>query len=100
MSELVVRQSETFSTYSIETTAELTGVEHALLRKYCELGLLGPARASSPPDPMFDEDAIYEVRRIEHFRRHFGLDLETLPLICGLLQEVERLRAELRHLRD
>jgi DNA-binding transcriptional MerR regulator len=98
MSELLVTQTDTF-TCSLETAAELTGVEAHLLRQYCELGLIGHRRGEPQTAPAFDEDAIYEVRRIEHLRHRLGIDMQALPLICGLLQEVERLRAELRHLR-
>ena len=100
MSDLVVRQSETLALYSVETTAELTGVDQERLRQYCELGLLGQSYTQPGAELAFDEDAIYELRRIEHLRHHFGFGLGSLPMICDLLREIERLRSELRHLRD
>lgn len=86
--------------YSLEEAAQLTGVHSDLLRKYCDLGLLGEARAANTDEPTFDEDALYEVRRIEHYHRHLGVNLHALPVVCDLVREVERLRAELRFLRD
>jgi DNA-binding transcriptional MerR regulator len=103
MSDFVLQQHESLTispdrtSYSLETTAELTGVQGDVLQEYCRLGLLGPAPGDAPVT--FDETALYEVRRIEHLRREFGLTLQALPLLCSLLHEVERLRNELRHLR-
>jgi DNA-binding transcriptional MerR regulator len=86
--------------YSLETAAELTDVHSDLLRKYCELGLLGDERSTAGIELTFDDEALYEVRRIEYYRRKLGVNLHALPVITDLVQEVERLRAELRFLRD
>ena len=106
MADYMLRQEESFTLihtggearYTLQTAAEVTGVGGEELRRYCELGLLGP-----PDDEggwCFDEEGLYEIRRIEHLRHRFGLDLNALPLVCGLVQELDRLRAELRFLRD
>jgi MerR family transcriptional regulator/heat shock protein HspR len=92
--------SQDRATYSLETTAELAGVESEQLREYCRLGLLGPAHADVDAAVSFDESTLYEVRRIEHLRQAFGLNLQALPLMCELVREVERLRSEIRDLRD
>lgn len=83
--------------YSLAAAAELTGVHPEVLRHYCRLGLLGAHRSAG--EPTFDDNALYEVRRIEHYRRHHGVTLQALPLFCGLSREVERLQAEVRFLR-
>lgn len=80
--------------YSLETAASLGGVHSELLRYYCQLGLFGPDRAGA--EPIFDDNALYELRRIEHYRRHHGVNLPALPLLCALWREVDRLEAELR----
>jgi DNA-binding transcriptional MerR regulator len=85
--------------YSLETAARLAGVHPEMLRHYCRLGLFGDARAQPEAELIFDDDALYELRRFEHYRRHHGVDRRTLRLICGLWREVERLQAELRSLR-
>jgi DNA-binding transcriptional MerR regulator len=82
--------------YSLATAAELAGVHPEMLRYYCRLGLLGEARARAETDPTFDDDALYELRRFENYRREHAVDRATLRLICGLRREVERLEAELR----
>ena len=48
----------------------------------------------------FTEEAIYTIRRIEHLRTVHGLDLAWLKTMFDLLDEVERLHAELRFLRN
>jgi len=48
----------------------------------------------------FTEEAIYTLRRIEHMRTVQGLDLASIKVLLDLLEEVERLRAEVRFLRN
>ncbi len=87
------------ATYSMEDAARLGGVHPEMLRYYCRLGLFGEERARPEVELVFDDDSLYELRRIEQYRRHHGVDRKTLRLICGLQREVERLEAELRFLR-
>ena len=85
--------------YSLEDAARLAGVHPEMLRYYCRLGLFGAARARPETELIFDDDALYELRRFEHYRRHHGVNRKTLRLICELWREVERLQTELRFLR-
>ena len=88
------------ASYSLEVAAELAGVHPEMLRHYCRLGLFGAARAQPDAEPVFDDDALYELRRFEHYRQKQGVNRKTLRLICGLWREVDRLQAELRFLRS
>ena len=83
--------------YSLETAAHLTGVHPALLEHYCQRGLLGEQRAGTRP--VFDDDALYDIRRIEHCRHTHGANRRSLSVICELWREIERLRTEVRGLR-
>jgi hypothetical protein len=85
--------------YSLESAAQLAGVHPEMLRYYCRLGILGEAQAQWDADPVFDDDALFELRRFESYRRQHSVDRPTLRLILGLKREVERLRAEVRFLR-
>jgi DNA-binding transcriptional MerR regulator len=86
--------------YSLDTAARLTGVHPEKLRHYCALGLFGPEWAGAESGPTFDDNTLYEVRRIEHGRQHHGLSLRALPLVCELWREVDRLETEVRVLRS
>lgn len=85
--------------FSLETAADLTGVHPEMLRYYCRRGLLGPHRAEREREPTFDEEAIHEVRRIEHYRRHLAVSRQALPLVCELRREAERQHIEIHFLR-
>ena len=87
------------STYSLEAAAQLAEVHPEMLRYYCQLGLFGQERARPDAELIFDDDALYELRRFEHFRQHHGVNRKTLRLLCGLWCEIERLQGELRFLR-
>jgi len=88
------------TTYSLEDAARQAGVHPEMLRYYCQLGLFGETRARPEAELVFDDDTLYEMRRFEHYRRHHGVNRQTLRLICDLWREVERLEAELRFLRS
>jgi DNA-binding transcriptional MerR regulator len=96
----VVSVSRGRATYSLGVAAELAGVHPELARYYWQRGLLGSGRPAQGEDPVFDDDALYELRRIEHYRQHFGVSRRALPLLCRLLREVARLEAEVRFLKD
>ena len=70
-----------------------------MLRYYCRLGLLGENRAGLEREPTFDEAALHEVRRIEHYRRRLAISRRALPLICQLRREAERQHIEIHFLR-
>jgi DNA-binding transcriptional MerR regulator len=98
---VLVRSAETSQTlYSLEAASRLTGVHPDLLQHYCRIGLLGETHTQPDVEPVFDDNALYEVRRIEHFRRHHVVNLRALPLVCRLSREIEQLHTELRFLRD
>jgi DNA-binding transcriptional MerR regulator len=86
--------------YSLDATARLAGVPRRSILIYCRAGLVRPV--VQPPYGVmeFTEEAIYTARRIEHLRTVHGLDLAWLKTMFDLLDEVERLRAELRFLRN
>ncbi len=86
--------------YSLDATAHLAGVPRRSILIYCRAGLVRPI--VQPPYGVmeFTEEAIYTVRRIEYLRTVHGLDLAWIKTMFDLLDEVERLRAELRFLRN
>jgi hypothetical protein len=86
--------------YSLDATAHLVGVPRRTILIFCHAGLVRPV--FQPPYGVieFTEEAIYTMRRIEHLRTVHGLDLTWIKTMFDLLEEIERLRAELRFLRN
>jgi DNA-binding transcriptional MerR regulator len=86
--------------FSLETVALLTGVHPDLIRYYGRLGLLAASATDWSGAPLFDPEALDELRRIEHYRRHLGVHRRALPLIRDLRRAAEDRRIELRFLRQ
>ena len=84
--------------YSLDATAHLAGVPRRSILIYCRAGLVQPVVHPQYGAMEFTEEAIYIVRKSEHLRTVHGLDLTWLKTMFDLLDEVERLRAELRFL--
>ena len=86
--------------YSLDATAHLAGVSRRSVLVYCRAGLVRPV-AQSPDGVMeFTEEAIHTVRQIEYLQTVQGLNLAWIKAMFDLLEEIERLRAEVRFLRD
>ena len=85
--------------YSLEDAARLANLHPEMLRFYCQQGFFGEARTQPESELFFDDDALYELRRFEHYRRCHGVNRKALRMIAGLSREVERLQNELRFLR-
>ena len=85
--------------YSLDATADLAGVPRRIVLVYCHAGLVRPVVQEPYGVMEFTEEAIYAIRRIEQMRTVHGLSLAWIKIIFDLLDEVERLRAEVRFLR-
>ena len=85
--------------YTLDATAHLAGVPRRSILIYCRAGLVRPV--FQPPHGVmaFTEEAIYTVRRVEDVRAAHGLNVAWIKTMFDLLEEVERLRAEVRFLR-
>jgi DNA-binding transcriptional MerR regulator len=82
--------------YSLEVTAQLAGLPRRTILLYCRARLVQPVFQAPYGAMAFSEEAIYTLRRIEHLRAARGLDLAWIKHWLELLDELERLRAELR----
>ena len=94
--KLVSVSATSSETYSLEDASRLSGLHPELIRYYCQQGLLGNELAGSQTELIFDDNALYELRRYEHYRQHHGLNRRTLRLLCHLWREVDRLQIQLR----
>ncbi len=86
--------------YSLDVTARVTGTSRRSIMIYCRAGLIKPV--IQPPYGIveFTEEAIYTLRTIEYLRCVHGLELNWIKTLFDLQHEVERLRAEVRFLRN
>jgi DNA-binding transcriptional MerR regulator len=86
--------------YSLDVAAHLAGVPRRAILVYCRTGLVQSVCQPPYGAMAFTEEAIYTIRRIEHVRAMYGVNVAWIKTIFDLRDEVERLRAEVRFLRD
>jgi DNA-binding transcriptional MerR regulator len=85
--------------YTIDELARLGGVPPALVQRYLEDGLLEPVAGHPRTSWFFDENALFELRRMERLRRELGVNLAGVAVIHDLLQQIEELKADLNRLK-
>jgi MerR family transcriptional regulator/heat shock protein HspR len=85
--------------YSLEATAHIACVSRRTLLVYWRAGLVDAVLQPPYGVVEFTEEAIYAVRRLERLREAYGFELGVLRSMVELLDEVDRLRAEVRALR-
>ena len=95
---LTVINPETGKLYDVRTASEYTAVDPDGIRTYCREGFIRATRYQENGEPLFDEDGIYWLRRIQSLRTEMRLEGPGLRIVLDLMQEVERLRQELRRL--
>ena len=86
--------------YSLEAAAHLAGVSRRSILIYCRAGLVQPVLQPPYGVMAFTEEAIRAVRRIRQLQAVRGFDLASIRTMFDLLDEVERLRAEVRFWRN
>lgn len=97
--ELALFQPEPGAVYSLETTACYAGVTRRTVLIYWKHGMVRPLDLFPDEAPLFTDESIQRIRRIEFLRRTHGINLASVKIILNLSLEVERLREELNFLR-
>ena len=95
---VTVINPDTGKLFDLRTAAEYTAVDPDGIRAYCREGLIRATRFKEDGEPLFDEDGIYWLRRIQSLRTEMRLEGPGLRIVLDLMQEVERLRQQLRRL--
>ncbi len=85
--------------YSIETVVHLTRASRHQIAVYCRHGLISPGSLPEREGWRFDPEAIRRIRQLEALREDYRMNLAALRVTARLLEEVERLREEVRGLR-
>lgn len=91
-----VSVSDPDAVYTLELLVKLTGIASPTILHYQELGLIARIAPSGRGVSRFNDEALRALRRIEHLRIRYGMNLHGLKLTLKLLDEVERLRDHLR----
>jgi DNA-binding transcriptional MerR regulator len=81
--------------HQIETLVDATGVSRREIIIYCKSGLLCPV-GGEEENPIFDNEAIYRLRKIEELRGEHGINLAGIRIIFDLMNEIRRLQQENR----
>lgn len=86
--------------YSLDVAAHIAGASRRSVLIYCRAGFV--QSVFQPPYGImaFTEQAIHTIRRIEQVRTTYGMDFVWLKAMFDLTEELERLRTELRILRN
>jgi MerR family transcriptional regulator/heat shock protein HspR len=86
--------------YTLEFIAAHAGVDAQAILRYQQRGFIrAVATGAGASVLLFDNEALRQVRRIEHLRVTCEVNEAGLALIVGLLREVEALRDERRRAR-
>jgi DNA-binding transcriptional MerR regulator len=82
--------------YTIETVEQITHVSRDRILVYQQYGLISTV---APDDTRFDDATILRLRRLSQILSEYGMNDKGLHAFASLMDEVERLREELRFLR-
>jgi DNA-binding transcriptional MerR regulator len=83
--------------YSIETVEQITHLSRDRIVLYQRYGLVQPITAET--GVYFDDHAVLRLRRIAFLLSEYGVNEAGVRHFASLIDEVERLREELRFLR-
>ena len=90
--------------YTISIAARLVRIERPeepihpqTLRMYERMGLVTPQRVGK--NRLYSEQDIERVRQIQRLTQEMGVNLAGVEVILSLLEQIERLHAELEALR-
>jgi MerR family transcriptional regulator, heat shock protein HspR len=86
--------------YSLEDLARLADVPPALVQRYFDEGLLEPVAGNSRTAWFFDDNALFELRRIQRLRRELGVNIAGVAVIRDLLRQIDELKAELDRIKS
>lgn len=86
--------------YSLDELARLGGASPALVRRYVDEGLLEAVAGNARTASFFDDNALFELRRIQRLRRELGVNISGVAVIHDLLRQIDELKAEVERLRN
>ena len=100
MSESETPSNSPGSVYTIETVERITRLSRDRIVLYYEHGLVTTIRAADQADLLFDDEPIHRLRRTAFLASEYGINHDGLKMVTALMDELERLRKEVRFLRE
>lgn len=79
---------------AVREAATVTGVPVARVRRYVSVGVIRPAVEGGATS--FGERELARLRRIRRLHDDLGLNAAGVEVVMGLLDEIERLQADMR----
>lgn len=86
--------------YTIETVEKITHISRDEIVLYYQSGLVSPIETDEETHLVFDDRAIHQLRRIAFLLSEYRVNHAGLKAFSDLFTEVDRLREELRFLRN
>jgi len=78
--------------------ARACGAEDAWVAELVEAGIVQATRGRRPAEWIFCGDDLRRARQARRLQRDFGVELDAAALMLDLMEEVRRLRTQLRAL--
>ena len=91
---------ESGAVYTLETVERITHISRDRIVLYYQYGLVTPVEVADNTGLVFDDEAIHKLRRIAFLLSEYGINHDGLKMVTALMDEVERLREEVRFLRE
>ena len=92
-------ETGTNAVYTIETVEQITHISKDRIVLYYQHGLISPV-SKAKRKVLFDEEAVHKLRQIAFLLSEYEINHQGLKRFLSLVDEVERLREEVRFLRD
>jgi len=86
--------------YTLEELAHLGSVSPALVQRYVDEGLIETVAGNVRTSFFFDDNALFELRRIQRLRRELGVNIAGVAVIHELQRQIDELKAELDRFRQ
>lgn len=80
--------------YRLREVLESVGISRRTLRVYEEVGLVAPVEAEERI-PVYEEEALETIRRIQRLRRDLGVNLAGVQVILEMRRKIEELQQNL-----
>ena len=92
--------SDPHAVYAIETVEKITHISRDRIILYYQHGLVSPVQTTGESNLLFDDQAIHKLRSIAFLLSEYEINQNGLRMVSALINEVERLREEVRFLRE